>query len=93
MSSSYQPKRKELANVKIVSTNFYNQNKKNYKFVGRVKRGYTTFITTQANKVTGQCSFIDDSTALTKRAKNDLVRFFSNKANSNKSVAYLVVKK
>ena len=91
MSSVYQPKRKELAKVKVISTQAYDKNRSKLKFVGRVKRGYTSFITTQSNKTTGQCSFVDDTSSLTKRTKNDIVRFFSNKANEKKQVAYLVV--
>jgi len=34
MSSSYQPKRKELAKVKAVSSDTYSKNRKNFKFVG-----------------------------------------------------------
>ena len=45
MSNVYQPKRKELAKVKVVSTQVYENNRSKLKFVGRVKRGYTTFIT------------------------------------------------
>ncbi len=80
MSSVYQPKTKELAKVKVVSTQAYDNNRSRWKFVGRIKRGYTSFITTQSNKKTGKCSFIDDTSSLTKRAKNDVVRFFSDKA-------------
>ena len=93
MSSIYQPKRKELAKVKVVSSQVYGNNRSKYKFVGRIKRGYTSFITTQSNKNTGKCSFVDDTSSLTKRSKNDLVRFFSDKNNEKKNVAYLVVPK
>ena len=93
MSSVYQPKRKELAKVKVVSTQTYDKNRSKLKFVGRVKRGYTSFITTQSNKKTGQCSFVDDTSSLTKRTKNDIVRFFSDKSNEKKQVAYLIVPK
>lgn len=93
MSSVYQPKRKELAKVKVVSSQDYGNNRSKYKFVGRIKRGYTSFITTQSNKKTGKCSFVDDTSSLTKRSKNDLVRFFSDKNNEKKNVAYLVVDK
>lgn len=91
MSSVYQPKRKELAKVKVVSSQSYKNNRSKYNFVGRVKRGYTAFITTQSDNKTGKCSFIDDTSSLTKRSKNDLVKFFSNKNNEKKNVAYLVV--
>ena len=87
MSNVYQPKRKELAKVKVVSTQVYENNRSKLKFVGRVKRGYTTFITTQSNKKTGKCSFVDDTSALTKKTKNDIVHFFSDKANGKKGYA------
>ena len=93
MSSVYQPKRKELAKVQVVSTETYRNNRLKFKFIGSIQRGYTSFVTTQKNKSTGNCSFVDDTTSLTKRTKNDLVRFFSNNKNRNKSVAYLVVDK
>lgn len=93
MSSVYQPKRKELAKVKVVSSQTYDKNRSRLKFIGRVKRGYTSFITTQSNLKTGKCSFVDDTSSLTKRSKNELVRFFSDSANDKKSVAYLVVPK
>ena len=93
MSSVYQPKRKELAKVKVVSSQTYKNNRSKLKFVGRVKRGYTAFITSQGNIKTGKCSFVDDTSSLTKRSKNDLVRFFSDKNNEKKNVAYLVVDK
>lgn len=93
MSNVYQPKRKELAKVKVISTQTYDSNRAKLQFIGRIKRGYTTFITTQSNKKTGKCSFVDDTSSLTKRTKNDIVRFFSDKANEKKQVAYLVVPK
>ena len=93
MSNVYQPKRKELAKVKVVSSNFYDENRRKYKYVGSVNRGFTNFVTTKKNKRTGQCSFIDDTSSLTKRTKNDLARFFSLRRNDSKKVAYLVVDK
>lgn len=93
MSNIYQPKRKELAKVKVVSTSEYNANRSKYAFVGSVQRGYTAFMTTQKSQKTGKRSFVDDTSSLTKRAKNDLVKFFSDKENRNKGVAYLVVPK
>lgn len=93
MSNSYQPKRKEYANVKVVSSDRYNLISKNYKYVGSVNRGFSSFITTKRNKDTGVCSFIDDTSSLTKKAKNDITKFFSKKENRNKGVAYLVVPK
>ena len=93
MSSVYQPKRKEFAKVTVVSSTMYSKNRKDLKLVGNVQRGYGNFITTQRNKKTGKCTFIDDTSALTKRSKNELVQFFMDKKNQNKSVAYLVVPK
>ena len=93
MSSVYQRKSKGLANVKVVSTEYYRDNRSMLSFVGSIQRGYTAFITTQKNIKTGKRSFIDDTSSLTKRAKNDVVRFFSKKENRNKGVAYLVVSK
>ena len=93
MSNIYQPKRKELAKVKVVSSETYRNSRSKYKFVGRVRRGYTAFVTTQKNIKTGKCSYVDDTSSLTKRTKNDLVRFFSDKSNSKKYSAYLVLPK
>lgn len=93
MSNVYQPKRKELANVKVVSSGTYRNERSKYKFVGSVQRGYTAFVTTQRNRETGKCAFVDDTSALTKRTKCDIVKFFSNKENQHKGVAYLVVDK
>ena len=93
MSNIYQPKRKELANVKVVSSEVYSRNRSKYKLVGRIKRGYTSFIITQANKKTGKCSFVDDTSSLTKKAKNQVVQFFTDKQHTSKGVAYLVVPK
>ena len=93
MSNVYQPKRKELARVKVVSSDTYKNEKSKYKFVGSVRRGYTAFITTQRDTKSGKCSFIDDTSSLTKKTKNEVVRFFSDKANSRKNVACLVVPK
>ena len=93
MSSVYQPKRKELAKVKVVTSEYYKNNRKDVRLVGSVQRGFPNFITTQRNTKTGKMSFIDDTSSLTKSSKNALVVFFSNKNNSRKDVAYLVVPK
>lgn len=90
MSSVYQPKTKELAKVKVVTSQTYSENRSKYKLVGSVQRTCANFVTTQRNRKTGKCSFIDDTSSLTKRTKNELVKFFMNKGNSNKTVAYLV---
>lgn len=93
MSNVYQPKRKELAKVKVVSSDTYSKGRSKLKFVGSVQRGYTNFVTTMRNRKTGKCSFIDDTSSLTKKTKGEIVRFFSSKENRNKGVAYLVVPK
>lgn len=93
MSRSFQKKTKELATVKVVSSENYSKNRKDLKFVGSVQRGYTNFITTKRNKVTGKCSYIDDTSSLTKRSKNEVVKFFMDKNNKRKDVVYLVVPK
>lgn len=93
MSSVYQPKRKELAKVNVVSSDFYNQNRSTLKYVGSINRGFSSFVTTKRNIKTKQCSFIDDTSSLTKRTKNEVTKFFSNKKNRAKGVAYLVVPK
>ena len=93
MSSVFQPKRKELARVKVVSSETYKNNRSKYKFVGSVQRGYTAFVTTMRNKKTGKSNFVEDTSALTKKTKGEIVKFFSNKENRQKNVVYLVVKK
>lgn len=93
MSNVYQPKRKELAKVKVVSSQFYDDHRSSLRFVGSVSRRHTNFVTTQRNQKTGKCSFIDDSSSLTKKTKNEIVKFFSDKNNQRKDVVYLVVPK
>ena len=93
MSNVYQPKRKELAKVKVVTSQYYGNNRSNLRLIGSVSRKHTNFVTTQRNVKTGLCSFVDDTSALTKKTKNELVKFFSNKENTRKDVAYLVVNK
>ena len=93
MSSVYQPKRKELAKVKVISTQAYDKNRSKLKLVGSISRKHTNFVTTQRNIKTGKCTFIDDTSSLTKKTKNEVVRFFSDKSNSKKHVVYLVVPK
>jgi len=93
MSSSYQPKRKEMAKVKVVSSEKYKAERNKLKLVGSVQRACPNFVTTQRNRKTGKCTFIDDTSSLTKRSKNDLVQFFMDRKNDGKKVAYLVVPK
>ena len=93
MSNVYQPKRKELALVKVVSSDTYNEKRSSLRYVGSINRGFSSFITNKRNRKTGQCTFIDDTSSLTKKTKNDITKFFSNKNNRSKGVAYLVVDK
>lgn len=93
MSNVYQPKRKELAKVKVVSSQYYSLNRFKLKFIGSVSRVHTNFVITQRNKKTGKCRFIDDTSSLTKKSKNELVHFFMDKQNAQKDVAYLVIEK
>ena len=93
MSSVYQPKRKELAKVKVVSSESYSNNRSKMRLVGSISRKHTNVVTTQRNKKTGVCSFIDDTSSLTKKTKNEVVKFFSHKQNERKDVVYLVVPK
>lgn len=92
MSSVYQPKTKELANVSVCTSEHYGNHRSSLKVVGRVKRGLSAFVLTLAKK-TGNVGFVDNTSSLTKRAKNDLVKFFDNPKNAKKTYAYLVVPK
>ena len=93
MSSVYQPKRKELAKVSVVSTKEYDKNKGKLRFVGSINKLFPSFVTTKRNKTTGRCTYIEDTTALTKRTKGEVVKFFSRNENRKKEVLYLVVPK
>ena len=93
MSNVYQPKRKELARVKVVSSKTYDNNRSKFRLIGSISRKHTNFVTTQRNAKTGKCTFIDDTSSLTKKTKNEVVRFFSDKNNQRKDVVYLVVPK
>lgn len=93
MSNVYQPKRKELAKVEVVASEVYDKNRSQLKLIGSVQRDYTNFMTTQRNKKIGICTYIDDTSSLTKKTKHAIVRFFSDKRNQRKGVVYLVVPK
>ena len=93
MSSVYQPKNKELAKVSVVSSKEYDKNKQKLRFVGSINKVMPNFVTTKRNKNTGKCTYIEDTTALTKRTKGEVVKFFSRKENRDKKVLYLVVPK
>ena len=51
MSSAYQPKRKELAKVRVVSTDAYNKNRNKFRFVASIGRFFSNFITTKRKKI------------------------------------------
>ncbi len=91
MSNVYQPKRKELAKIQVVSTETYKNNRSKYRFVGSVSRSHTNFVTTKRNTKTGRATFIEDTSALTKRSRNEIVQFFSDRGNNRKHLAYLVL--
>ena len=93
MSSVYQPKRKELAKVSVVSAKDYDRNKGKLRFVGSINKRLPNFVTTKRNKKTGRCTYIEDTTALTKITKSEVLKFFSKNENINKEVLYLVVPK
>ena len=93
MSRRYQPKKKDLANVKVISSENFNKRRNSLRFVGSVHRNISSFITTQKNRKTGKCSFVEDTSSLSKKTKNEIVRFFSDYSNTAKSVVYLAVEK
>lgn len=93
MSSAFQPKRKEMAKVRVVSSDTYSRNRSSMRLVGNVHRGLSNFVTTQRNKKTGRCSYVDDTASLTRKTKNELTRFFSERDNRKRVVAYLVLPK
>ena len=90
MSSPYQPKNKQLANVVVVDNTVYNQNRDSLLALGRVQRGMSAYVVSPARR-TGSTSFVEDSVALTKRTKNEIVKFFNNPQNAKKDTLYLVV--
>lgn len=44
MSNVYQPKRKELAKVKVVSSQYYGNNRQKLKFIGSISRHHTNLL-------------------------------------------------
>lgn len=49
MSSAYQPKTKELAKVKVVTSQTCSENRSKYKSVESVQRTYANSVTAQRN--------------------------------------------
>lgn len=92
MSSPYQPKNKRFSNVTVVTAEEYNRNKSTLQAVGRIRRGMSTFVITP-EKRRGSAGFVEDATALTKKTKNEIVRFFDRPENQTKQSVYLVVPK
>lgn len=94
MSRNFQNKNKDLVKLKVLTADkVWTKNKKG-KYVidksiniyGKVEKGADCFITSTNAKGTNH-KFIDNTTSLTKKTKNEIVDNFLNK---NKRVIYLV---
>ena len=92
MSSPYQPNNKRFAKVQVVTAEHYRDHKETLEAVGRVRRGMSSFVITPERKK-GNAGFVEDSSALTKKTKNEIVRFFDRPENQTKQSVYLVVPK
>lgn len=96
MSRKFQGKNKDLVNLQVVSSKeVWTKNKqgnyvfnKKYDIYGKVDKGTSSFVTTTNTKGKNN-RFVEDTSKLPKRVKNDIVKHLYNK---NK-VAYLVKKK
>lgn len=96
MSRKFQGKNKDLVNLQVVSSKeVWTKNKqgnyvfnKKYDIYGKVDKGTSAFVTTTNTKGKNN-RFVEDTSKLPKRVKNDIVKHLYNK---NK-VAYLVKKK
>ena len=86
MSSVYQPKRKELAKVKVVSTEDYKNNRSKLRFIGSVSRQHSNFVTTKRNSKTGKSTFIDDLTFTHKTEEGKECDYEMLKHNSDPEV-------
>ena len=97
MSRVLQPKNKDLVKLEIKkSKDVWVKNKQgkfvlnnNYDYFGKVDKGLSSFVT-MTNKQGKNIKFVDDTSKLPKKTKNDLVKILSS---SNTKVAYLVKKK
>lgn len=81
MSRKYQPKTKEYAQVKVVSSDdVYNKDgklKKGISLVGKIDRDLPNVVIT-VNKKTHKTKFVEDTCNLTKKTKGEIVDFFKN---------------
>ena len=95
MSRNFQKKNKDLVNLQVVpssevwerSANGKFKYKNNLKIFGKVDKGTSAFVT-NTNSRGSNNRFIEDTSNLPKKVKNEIVKHLYNK---NK-VAYLVVK-
>lgn len=94
MSRIFQNKNKDLANLKVVSAKSVWTKKKNGKYVysknikifGKVDKGTSAFVTNTNTKGLNN-KFIEDTTNLPKKIKNEIVKHLYN----GNRVAYLIV--
>lgn len=97
LSRDIQPKRKELINLDVMSSDqvFYKNNAGKYKLkddlevFGKVEIGSTAFIK-NTNKLGNSSRYVDDVYNLPKKTKNEIVRKFELE---NRKVVYLVKRK
>lgn len=98
MSRKFQNKNKDLVNLQVVSANEMWKRGKNNKLIldtqkfdiyGRVEKGYDCFVTS-TNLKGNNHKFVENTSNLTKKTKNEIIDNFLNK---NKRVVYLVKKK
>ena len=95
MSRNFQKKNKDLVNLEVVSSKeVWEQDKKgkyrykkNLKIFGKVDKGTSAFVT-NTNSSGLNNRFIEDTSNLPKKIKNQIVKHLYNKNR----VAYLVVK-
>ncbi len=98
MSRKFQEKDKDLSKLEVITADkawdFNAKRKgkptlsKNYNFYGRVEIGTSAFVTS-TNSIGENHRYIEDTSSLPKKIKNQIVNNFKNK---NKRVVYLVKK-
>ena len=98
MSRKYQPKTKEYAQVKVISSSQAYVNNKlnpNDEFIGKIDRDMPNMVI-KVNREGQKTKFVEDTCNLTKKTKGEIVDFFKNnktsKGNSRKK-AYIVREK
>lgn len=96
MSRKFQEKNKDLVNVSVVSADkVWVKNKgkpvlnKDLDIYGKVEKGFDCFVTSTNLKGSNH-KFVENTSNLNKRTKNEIVNKFMNE---NKKVVYLVKKK